>query len=117
VPLFRGYGDDYLQVGEQRYGSGLLVHAGQVLAPWGPERLSALDVAALAPLLETPPEVLVIGTGRITAFPCEPVLAALQAAHIGFECMDSRSAARTYNILITEGRVISAAMLLPSARN
>jgi uncharacterized protein len=36
--------------------------------------------------------------------------------HIGLECMDSRSAARTYNILIGEGRTVSAAILLPGAR-
>ncbi len=86
-------------------------------APWGPDRLSALDPAAFGPILATPPEVLIIGTGRITCFPSEAVLAALQEAHIGFECMDSRSAARTYNILVTEGRATSAAMLLPAARN
>ena len=93
------------------------MHAGHVLAPWGPDRLSTLDMAALGPILENPPEVLIVGTGRITCFPSEAVLAALREAHIGYECMDSRSAARTYNILVTEGRTASAAMLLPSARN
>jgi len=36
--------------------------------------------------------------------------------HIGFECMDSRASARTYNILVGEGRTVSAAMLLPGVR-
>lgn len=68
-------------------------------------------------LLETPPEVLVIGTGRLTAFPAPEVLELLENAHIGFECMDSRAAARTYNILVGEGRAVSAVMLPPSARS
>jgi len=59
----------------------------------------------------------VIGTGRLTSFPNEEVMQALADAHIGFECMDSRAAARTYNILVGEGRIVSAAMLLPNARN
>lgn len=67
--------------------------------------------------MENPPEVLVIGTGRQTAFPDASVLDMLSEAHIGFECMDSRAAARTYNILVSEGRIVSAAMLLPGARN
>jgi len=67
--------------------------------------------------MENPPEVLVIGTGRTTAFPAPEVIAMLEEAHIGFECMDSRAAARTYNILVNEGRDVSAAMLLPNARN
>jgi len=59
------------------------------------------------------PEVLIIGTGRLTAFPSAEVMAWLAEHHIGYECMDSRSAARTYNILVGEGRDVSAAMLLP----
>lgn len=67
--------------------------------------------------MENPPEVLVIGTGRKTAFPDPAVLELLSEAHIGFELMDSRAAARTYNILVSEGRIVSAAMLLPNAKN
>jgi len=117
VPLFRGYGDDYLKVGDDTYRSGLMLHGGEVTAPWGPEHLRDLNVEHLQPILDAPPEVLIIGTGRITCFPSEAVLDALQRAHIGYECMDSRSAARTYNILVTEGRTTSAVMLLPSVRN
>ena len=62
------------------------------------------------------PEILIIGTGRTTAFPEADVLQHLSERHIGFECMDSRSAARTYNILIAEGRNVSTAMLLPGSR-
>jgi len=60
---------------------------------------------------------LIIGTGRVTAFPDPTILETLADAHIGFECMDSRAAARTYNILVAEGRDVSAALLLPNARN
>jgi len=58
---------------------------------------------------------LLIGTGRTASFPNASVLETLEAAHIGFECMDTRAAARTYNILVAEGRNVSAAMLPPSA--
>jgi len=59
--------------------------------------------------------VLLIGTGRTTSFPHAAVLEALEATHIGVECMDTRAAARTYNILIAEGRHVTAAMLPPNA--
>lgn len=65
--------------------------------------------------MESAPEVLLIGTGRTTAFPDADILAELEDRHIGFECMDSRSAARTYNVLVSEGRNVSAAVLLPKA--
>jgi len=76
----------------------------------------AINIDSLRLFTEQPPEVLLIGTGRITAFPDAEVLQFLSETHIGFECMDSRSAARTYNILMAEGRPVSAALLLPGAR-
>jgi len=91
----------------------LLVHHDHVTAPWGPDRIDELTLEHLAPVLESPPEVLLIGTGRTTSFPNATVLEALEAAHIGVECMDTRAAARTYNILVTEGRHVAAAMLPP----
>ncbi len=93
----------------------MLVHHGGITIPWGPNQLRDLSSKHLAVIFETPPEVLLIGTGRITSFPHADVLESLEAAHIGFECMDTRSAARTYNILITEGRDVSVAMLPPAA--
>jgi len=95
----------------------LRFHHGELTTPWGPNRLSELTIADLEWIFENPPEVLVIGTGRQTVFPDSSVLEALADAHIGFECMDSRAAARTYNILVGEGRDVSAAMLLPNARS
>jgi len=115
TPVFRAYDDTSLQVGEQRIETGLLVHRGRITAPWGPDQLRDLSPEHLATILEDPPEVLLIGTGRITSFPRADVLEMLEAAHIGFECMDTRAAARTYNILVAEGRRVSAAMLSPKA--
>ncbi len=115
--LFRGYDDNYIQINDERYGSGLSLHAGEVTAPWGPERLRDLAPADLDMFVQQPPEVLIIGTGRVTAFPSPDVLDCIAGHHIGFECMDSRAAARTYNILIGEGRRVSVALLLPGARN
>ncbi|NOR72269.1 MAG: hypothetical protein GQ467_00135 [Mariprofundaceae bacterium] len=115
--LFRGYEDNCFIIGEGRYHSGLRFHKRELIEPWGPERLGALTIEDISWAIENPPEILLIGTGRTTAFPDSAILDALAEAHIGFECMDSRAAARTYNILMAEGRDVSAAMLLPNARN
>jgi len=92
-----------------------MLHQNEIIAPWGPDSLAGLTREHLANILATPPEVLLIGTGRKTSFPPPAVMRALDESHIGFECMDSRSAARTYNILVGEGRETSVAMLLPGA--
>ncbi|MDQ6959427.1 MAG: MTH938/NDUFAF3 family protein, partial [Mariprofundaceae bacterium] len=113
TPVFRAYDDTSLQIGNDRFNTGLLVHHGHVIAPWGPERISGLMPEHLAHILESPPQVLLIGTGRTTSFPNAAVFETLETAHIGVECMDTRAAARTYNILVAEGRHVAAAMLPP----
>jgi len=114
--LFSGYDDNYIKIYHDRFNTGLSIHAGKVSAPWGPASLHALTPEHLQGFIEQPPEVLLIGTGRLTAFPSAEVLGFLETHHIGFECMDSRAAARTYNILVGEGRRVSVAMLLPGAK-
>jgi len=113
--VFRAYGDDFIKINQQRYEYGILVHKGAVTGPWGPEQIRNLRVSDLKAVFQSPPDILLLGSGRKTTFPAAEVLTALSKAHIPFECMDSRSAARTYNILLGEGRDVSAAMLLPSA--
>jgi len=114
--LFTGYDDDYLQINQSRYQSGISIHQGVISDGWGPQRLRDLSIEHLVVFTEPAPEVLILGTGRLTAFPNAEILDYMADRHIGLECMDSRSAARTYNILVGEGRTVSAAMLLPGAR-
>ncbi|MDQ6953613.1 MAG: MTH938/NDUFAF3 family protein [Mariprofundaceae bacterium] len=116
TPLLRGYGDDYLEIAQTRYKQGLSLHQGIILSPWGPDEVRQLEVMHLQHILEKPPEVLIIGTGRRTIFPNGEVLEQLTDTHMGFECMDSRAAARTYNILIGEGRKTSVVFFLPNVR-
>jgi uncharacterized protein len=114
--LFTAYDDNYIEINKNRYFSGLCIRQGEIISPWGPCRLRELEAEHLADFIEQAPEVLILGTGRLTAFPRPDIMQRMADHHIGFECMDTRSAARTYNILVAEGRTVSAAMLLPGAR-
>jgi len=114
--LFTGYDDDSLQVNQHRYTSGITIHQSAVSEHWAPATLREIRIEHLTPLIDPAPEVIILGTGRLTAFPAADILDYMAEHHIGLECMDSRSAARTYNILVGEGRTVSAAFLLPGAR-
>lgn len=113
--IFHRYGNDYFQLGQEKIEENFYFHLGTV-NPWISEDISTLKVEDLKWLEDKSPEVLVIGTGRRTAFPSEDVLDYLASLHIGFECMDSLSAARTFNILVGEGRKVATAMLLAKVR-
>lgn len=54
---------------------------------------------------------LLVGAGRTVVFPSAEVLSALRDAGLWVEVMDTGAAARTYNVLLAEGRDICAALL------
>ncbi len=57
------------------------------------------------------PEVLLIGTGAKQVLLAHRILQPLLRLGIGVECMSTQAAARTYNILMAEGRQVIAALL------
>jgi uncharacterized protein len=75
--------------------------------------LATLDLAAFDPLAAHDPatELLLIGTGPAMRRPPAALMTALAARGIAVEFMDSRAAARTYNVLVSEGRRVAAALL------
>jgi len=108
---FTGYGEGYVMINGERHERSLIVLADRIL-PWSLPGFEALAPAHFAELLAMKPEVVLLGTGARLRFPPPPVLAALPAAGIGFEVMDTRAACRTYNILVAEERVVAAALVL-----
>ena len=66
----------------------------------------------MAPRFDNAPELILIGTGNRQQFVPPAVLQPLLDAGIGIECMDTRAAARTYNVLMNENRMVVAALLV-----
>lgn len=91
------------------------VHRALILTPQGAETWAApaLDPALVARVLalDPTPEFLLLGTGPAMTPPPPALVAALDAHGIGIEAMDSRTAARTWNLLRAEGRWIVGALL------
>lgn len=56
-------------------------------------------------------ELLLIGTGAQLTFVPEPLKLSLRARHLRFETMDTGGAARTYNVLLGEKRLVAAALI------
>jgi uncharacterized protein len=110
--LFTGYGDGYVSVNHQRYEHSVLLAPGRDVARWDVTAFEALTRAHFEALLELAPEIILLGTGDTLRFPRADLTRVLAAASVGFEAMDTRAACRTYNILMTEGRQVVAAVLV-----
>lgn len=72
-----------------------------------------LTIEAFAPLLALDParEILLVGTGATLRWPDQALLDTLAAKGAGVDVMTSQLAARTYNVLAGEGRLVGALLL------
>ncbi|OOY98275.1 Mth938-like domain-containing protein [Solemya velum gill symbiont] len=61
---------------------------------------------------ERKPDVIIIGTGEKQYFPPADIHLPMLQFDIGIEIMDSAAAARTYNVLVSEGRSVVAAIIV-----
>lgn len=129
-----GYGEDYIEVNDQRYHHPIYFAPEGEVQVWDVSHFSQITLAdiekAAGLVVEKPsaidfleednptprytqaPEVIIIGTGKRQAFISPAILAPLLHARIGIETMDSKAAARTYNILMSEGRKVAVALLI-----
>jgi len=84
----------------------------EIVFDWPPACIEELSLLHLQAALQLNPELILLGTGTRQVFPDARVIAAVQAAGVGFEVMDTRAACRTYNILVQEGRKVAAALIV-----
>jgi uncharacterized protein len=113
--LFTGYGEDHVLVNGQRFDASLLLTArGIEIAPWAGLRFDALTAAHFEWIARRELDILLLGTGTRLRFPHPSLTRALVEARIGLEVMDVGALCRTYNILISEGRNVGAAVLIES---
>jgi uncharacterized protein len=100
------------------YGPGFFRVAGHVLrgpcliTPWDAGPWGGYDDTAAPLSLEGKIDVLFVGTGSQVAHVPQAFRAALEGQGIGVEVMASPTAARTYNVLLGEGRRV-AVVLIP----
>jgi uncharacterized protein len=82
---------------------------------WPVTSAQALTDQHVADVLELKPELVLLGTGARQQFPSAAFMAGFLRKGIGIEVMDNAAAARTYDLLASEGRRVVAAFILPAA--
>lgn len=100
-----GYGPGFFRI------DGKVLHGACLITPWGAAVWGGFDDTATPLALAGKIDVLFIGMGADIAHVPAPFRDRLEAAGIGVEVMNSPAAARTYNVLLSEGRRIAAALL------
>lgn len=110
--LITGYGSDHVAVNRVRYTGSLILRPDRMLPVWPVRDIAALRSGDLAWLRDRPPEILLLGTGGRQAFPAPAVWRELRMQPWGVEIMDTAAACRTYNLIMAEGRMVAAALIV-----
>ena len=105
APPIDGYGPGFFRVGGALHEGAILVMPGSVRR-WGGFDDSATLVAVAAQI-----DVVFVGTGAEICHIPPGLRDPVEAAGPGIEIMASPAACRSYNVLLSEGRRIAAALL------
>ena len=108
----QAYTSEWIQIDEKKYHQSLLLMPAQILQPWAITAVDQITTETLAELAEFKPQILLIGTGKTQQFLPAKVFAPLISLGIGYEMMATGAACRTYDILLSEGRRVLAALIL-----
>lgn len=110
--VIQRYESGCIVVNEREFRGSFIVSPHQLVPQWRPRQIAELTAEDLAPALDLSPQILLLGTGRLQVFPRRGHLTSLLPRDIGLEIMDTGAACRTYNILMSEGRRVAAALIM-----
>lgn len=107
-----GYDDQGVEINAERFGFSLIVMPESAPRPWNVASFDDLTAEHFDKIEEDAPDVVILGTGERQRFVHPRLIGALSKRHIGVECMDSKAACRTYNVLMGEGRKVTLALII-----
>jgi uncharacterized protein len=114
--LITAYSEAYIEINKQRFGHSLIVMPELCLHDWDVKYSTEIGLSQVAKLIELHRshkiEVLLLGTGEKQHFLTGAPYFALAEKGIAIECMSTAAACRTYNILMSEGRQVMAALIV-----
>lgn len=107
-----GYDDQGVEINAQRFNYSLIVMPETPARAWDVATFEGLTAEHFDKIEQDRPDVVILGTGERQRFVHPRLVASLSARHIGVECMDSKAACRTYNVLMGEGRKVTLALII-----
>jgi len=110
--LITGYTPEWVGINHQRFEHSVIVLPSEVRTDWPVSNFDDLKAEDFALLLTLRPEVVLLGTGQKHRFIHPRLIAAMTESNIAVECMTTDAACRTYNILMAEGRMVAAALII-----
>ena len=112
----RSVADGQFLIGDQVLSQPIAITPKGILEDWPAPSLDEFSVDSLSAILDLGPELVILGTGSNQSLPDRDLMFAMARAGVGLEVMDTSAAARTFNVLLGEGRSV-AAVLYPTEKS
>ena len=109
--VITAYGSNSVSIAGKDYASSLIVCADRLIEDWPLARIDDLREEHFAAIIELEPELVLLGTGNRLVFPPIQTYAGLIQRNIGIEIMNTPAACRTYNVLMSERRKVTAGLI------
>ncbi len=106
------YDAQYIEINEIRFNQSIMVMPLGAVEAWSVKSFDDLSRHDFSKIIEKKPALVIFGSGQRIRFPAPSLLQDLIQTRIGFETMDTQAACRTYNILMSEGRLVLGAFLI-----
>lgn len=115
--VIQSYGPRGFRVSGVAY-AGAVIVCPDATHPWPATTINEVTIASLGPIAarvgtEEAIEILLLGCGRRMLQVPPSLRAELRQIGVVIDAMDTGAACRTYAVLLTEGRRVAAALLLP----
>jgi uncharacterized protein len=103
-------------IGDQVWSDPIALTPTGVLEDWAAPSIEDLSMDTLSTILKLGPELVIFGTGSRQLLPDRDLMFAMARSGVGLEVMDTPAGARTFNVLLAEGRSV-AAILYPTEKS
>jgi uncharacterized protein len=108
----RSYANKQITVGTTPYDTSVIVSKEKVIHPWNIHSIKDLSELLLEPILELKPDILIVGHEALGTQPPPVIIQYLSKHRIGFECMSIGAASRTFNVLLSEDRLVVVGFII-----
>lgn len=110
--VFSDYGSGFVSINNNRYEDSLIIFPDHIEQHWPVQSIDDLSLAMLELFSRRRPDIALLGTGASQQFPGVDLLREFAREKLTFDVMDTAAACRTYNLLISEGRDVGAAIMV-----
>lgn len=104
--------DDSIIINKDKHTQSCIVSNASLITELDLTEIDALNSQHIKYLLTSKPELIIIGSGQNHIFPDVSLLTPIAELDIGFEVMNNKSAARTYNVLVAEERKVACLLII-----